>query len=213
MEQVLPTDVVSDIPPQKDLWTNAPGELVWKYEADPKKEELGMTGFSWQVRRLTPGMHDMDPPKPGLQVPYYQASTPYRAVFYTADSAEEALACLLKGFCHLSREGSINPSNPHATGAPIIQHAMHVLSERLLWHLNCRQDHLVMGGYADTPGAVGPSPYAAKRYAGDGPEDATKKKELEDHFVAQMVATVSRDNEIISALGTAIAALARVKDL
>lgn len=207
MEQALPKEIREELPPQEDLWTNAPGELVWQYNADPEKEALGMTGFSWQVRKLTPGIHDTDPPKVGVQVPYFEASTPYRAVFYRADSAEEALACLLKGFSVLSREGALNPNNPTRAGSPPIQHAIHILTERLLQMVEHRQNNLFMSGYASNPAHVGahvPSEVLTAEHF-PGP---TKEDELNE----QMMRAIARDNEIIAALATAVAALARVKD-
>lgn len=204
----LPKEIREELPPQKDLWTDAPGEIVWQYTADPKEEELGMTGFSWQVRKLIPGVHDSDPPKPGMQVPYYQASTPYRAVFYQAESAEAALAALLKGFCLLSREGAINPSAPLRPGVPPIQHAIHILTERLLQMVEHRQDHLFLGGYAENPEHVGATIAATELNAGHFP-GPSKNEELTE----QLMRAVARDNEVISALATAVAALARVKDL
>lgn len=207
MEQALPKEIREELPPQEDLWTNAPGEIVWQYTADPEKEALGMTGFSWQVRKLTPGVHDQDPPKPGLQVPYFQASTPYRAVFYQAETPEMALAALLKGACVLSREGAINPHNPHRAGSPPIQHAIHILTERLLQMVEGRQDHLFMSGYAENPahvGAIAATVLTAEHFPGP-----SKNDELNE----QMMRAIARDNEVISALATAVAALARVKDL
>lgn len=213
MEQVLPTDVAEGIPPQQDLWTNAPGELVWMYEADPEKESLGMTGFSWQVRKCTPGIHDSDPPKPGLQAPYFQASTPYRAVFYQAASAEEALACLLKGMCTLCREGAMNPRAPHRPGAPPIQHAIHILTERLLLMVEQRQDHLVMSGYADNPAHVGAVTISDLTKDGDDQVSKEARDSEQEKLNHQMMQAIARDNEIVSALATAISSLARVKDL
>ncbi len=208
----LPKDVAEGIPPQEDLWTNAPGELVWVYNADPKEEQSGMTGLSWQVRRLIPGVHE--PAVPGLQAPKFEASTPYRASVYRGDTPEEALGYLLKGMALLSREGAINPSSPYYPGAPPIQHAIHFLTERLLCMVERRQNHLVMSGYAEHPAHVGAVIISAS--TGETKEDEQTKKAREAHYEElneQMMRAVARDNEVVSALATAVAALARVKDL
>ncbi len=197
----LPKDIREELPPQEDLWTNAPGELIWRHLADPEQEALGMTGFSWQVRKIVPGVHE--PKSEDSQEPYFQASTPYRAVFYSADTAEDALGCLLKGMCHLSREGAINPSNPLRPGAPPIQHVIHILTERLLQMVEHRQDHLVMSGYTPDPAHISAPELSAEHLKRPAPEELNE----------QLVRAVARDNEVISALATSIAALARVKDL
>lgn len=206
----LPKEVREELPPQEDLWTNAPGELVWQYTADPEKEALGMTGFSWQVRKLTPGVHDQDPPKPGLQVPYYQASTPYRLVFYQAETPEMALAALLKGVCILSRDGAMNPHNPNRAGSPPIQHAITILTERLMQVVESRHDHLFMSGYAENPAHVGAIPIGN---SADDETDPRAQALTAEIMNEQMMRAIARDNEVISALATAVAALARVKDL
>ena len=216
MEQALPKEIREELPPQEDLWTNAPGEVVWQYTADPEKEALGMTGFSWQVRKLTPGVHDQDPPKPGLQVPYFEASTPYRSVFYQAETPEMALAALLKGACVLSREGAINPHNPHRAGSPPIQHAIHILTERLLQMVEHRQDHLFMSGYAESPAHVGSIPLSdlsTDAAAGDDEQSKKSREVTAEQMNHQMLCAIARDNEVIAALATAVSALARVKDL
>lgn len=209
----LPKDVREGIPPQSDLWSNAPGELVLKYEADPKQEALGMTGFSWQVRKLIPG-RDFDMKLGQVNKPHYEASLPYRAIVYQGDTAEEALGNLLKGVCQLSREGAINPSNPFSAGSPPIQHAIHILTERLLLTVERRQDHLLMSGYAENPmhvGALTISGFAAE--GGDDSHSAATRRGEAEQLGEQLLRAVSRDNEIVSALATAIASLARVKDL
>lgn len=215
MEQALPKEIREELPPQGDLWTNAPGEVVWQYTADPEKEALGMTGFSWQVRKLTPGVHDSNPPKAGMQVPYFEASTPYRAVFYQAETPEMALAALLKGACVLSREGAINPHNPHRAGSPPIQHAIHILTERLLQMVEGRHDHLFMSGYAESPAHVGTVPlHEISNEAGGDDEQSKKLREFSaEQMQHQLLQAVARDNEVIAALATAVSALARVKDL
>lgn len=118
----------------------------------------------------------------------FEAATPYRNCVYAGDTPAEAIGCLLLGVAELSRNGSIDPSRPNLSGSPPIQHAIHLLTERLLWQVELRREHLVEYG---SPLGAGPAYHV---------EDDTVK-------------AIARDNEIISALGTSIAALARVKDL
>ena len=113
MEQ-LPKEVAEGIPPQSD-WKDAPGELVWRFEADSEMEHLGLAPFSWQVKKLTAGVHyQPDSPHNNKQRAFYfEASTPYRSCYYVGTTAEEALGALMKGVCLLSREGAINPNFPY----------------------------------------------------------------------------------------------------
>jgi len=197
MEQ---NELVEGMPPQNTSWEDFPGDLVWKYEPDPSLAYTGMYGLAWQVRKLVPGKHFEL--KVGQEaIPCFQASTPYRACFYEGKTAEEALARLLLGFCLLSREGAINPNAPEYPGAPIVQHAIHILTERLLWNVEQRQRHLVMSGYFDNPEGIPKTTLSAEDFP--GPEAMNE----------QAIRAVARDNEVVSTLATAIAALARVKDL
>lgn len=208
MEQ-LPKEVAEGIPPQSD-WKDAPGELVWRFEADSEMEHLGLAPFSWQVKKLTAGVHyPPDSPHNNKQRAFYfEASTPYRSCYYVGTTAEEALGALMKGVCLLSREGAINPNFPYEIGAPIIQHVMHVLSERLLWNVEQRNNHVGMGGFTDiTPVEVPSDAKEAKSLS-----KALQEMQSEEAH-EQMLKAVARDNEVISALATAISALARVKDL
>lgn len=193
----LPQEIREEIPPQEDFWANAPGELVWQFTANPDLEDLGRTGFSWQVRKLTPGKH-FELKMGQVNKPHYEASTPYRAVVYQGATPEEALAALLKGHCLLSREGAINPNSPYEPGSPPIQHAVHILTERLVSAVERRKDHLLMSGYAENPAHVGA---------------LTVNGISDDELNEQLLRSVARDNEVVSSLATAIAALARVKDL
>lgn len=211
----------NDVPPAPESWKDLPGEVVMRFEADPARAQ-DTYGFEWQVKKLEAGKH-YELKEGQTRRDYHEASTPYRMCVYAGESAEEAVAALMKGMSLLSREGAINPSNPHAIGAPPIQHAISILTERLLWAVDQRQNHLVMGGYADSPGNIWPSPYAGARYAADDkqkPEESqdpaaklAARRAQEEAFNEQMVKTVARDNEVVSALATAIAALARVKDI
>ena len=193
----LPREIREEIPPQDDFWHSAPGDIVWQYTADPDLESLGRTGLSWQVRKLVPGKH-FEMKMGQVNKPHFEASSRYRAVVYQGSTPEEALAALLKGHCLLSREGAINPNDPYAQGSPPIQHAVHILTERLVSAVERRKEHLVMGGYAENPAHVGA--LAVNGMSGE---------ELGE----QLLRAVARDNEVVSALATAIAALARVKDL
>ena len=116
----------------------------------------------------------------------YEARAPYRNVVYVGRTPEEALAALLQGFSLLSRDGSLNPEIPYERGAPPVQHAIEVLAARLRWQVDRRREHL-----RQTEEAV-PSTLELRE---------------------RMLAATQQDNEVISALATSIAALARVKDL
>lgn len=116
---------------------------------------------------------------------YYTAETPYRAIVYCGSTPELAIGAMLHGVAELARKGSMNPADPSERGDPPIQHAIHLLTERLLWQVEQRHTHLLWLG--ETPNGGTPKP-----------EDT---------------ANIARDNEVISALATSIAALARVKDL
>jgi hypothetical protein len=121
-------------------------------------------------------------PEPGGAA--YFGVTPYRAIIWTGGSPEEVIASMLHELATLGRSGALNPGAPHGHGSPPIQHAIHFLTERLLWQVQQRREHL---DWADQ---------APESKPGDG-----------------ALAGVARDNEIVAALATSIAALARVKDL
>lgn len=123
-------------------------------------------------------------------VPYFTASTPYRALVATGDTEASALSGLLHWISEISRNGSFNPKYPAECGDPPIQHVLGILSERLQWQIERRHEHL---GKAD------PEPARI--------ED--ESNEIRDAYLAN----VQRDNDIIMAISTSIAALARVKDL
>lgn len=111
----------------------------------------------------------------------YEATTPYRNCVWTGYSQEEAVGAMLKGVAEMARDGSINPARPADLGAPPIQHAIELLTERLMWQSDRRREKVVGGGPL--------SP------------------------VSDYITAIARDNEILAGLATAIAALARVKDL
>lgn len=118
----------------------------------------------------------------------YFASTPYRQVYYHGDTAEEAIGFMLRGMAELGRNGAIDPDEPERPGAPPVQHALTVLVRRLTWQLERRREKLEHAGA--TPG-----------------DDAALMELVNKH------AEFTRDNEIIAGLATAVAALARVKEL
>jgi hypothetical protein len=94
-------------------------------------------------------------------------------------------------------------------GSPPIQHAIHILTERLLQMVERRQDHLFTGGYAENPAHVGAIPIDN---LGD---DEQRRKALEadaEQMTHLTLHAIARDNEVIAALATAVSALARVKD-
>jgi hypothetical protein len=114
---------------------------------------------------------------------YYSGATPYRQAVFMGASVEEVIASMLFGFASLARNGSINPSQPAEPGDPPIQHAMSILTDRLAWQIERRH-----GNIHDAE-----------------PADVVTHGEVTPDTV--------RCGEIIAALGTAIAALARVRDL
>jgi hypothetical protein len=115
---------------------------------------------------------------------HYEARVPYRDITFVGKTFEEAIGAMLKGVALLARDGSFNPAQPQRLGAPPIQHAIELLTERLSWQTERRRKKMPTN-------------------RGDWPVPSDE----------QTVASVARDNDIIAALATAIAALARVKDL
>ena len=95
-----------------------------------------------------------------------------------------ALGSMMRGFSQLARSGALDPKDPNKRGATPIQHVLEILSERLTWQMEQRRDSLSQ---------VDPL------FPAEGD--------------SQWISHVAKDNEIISALATSIAALARVKDL
>jgi hypothetical protein len=176
-----------------------PGETVLSHIHD---EDVSKKGFEFVVKKVAAGVDTVIDPKEAHLLPHgkvhFAAMAPYRACVWTGETPEEALGCMLNGYADLARRGSIDPSNPTAKGSPPIQHAIHTLTERLLWQVERRKEHLGM----------------IEEYSPEGLRS-------EDHpncsdnvrYYNQAQADVSRDNEIISAMATSIAALARVKDL
>lgn len=162
-----------------------PGEVVVENIHEETRDD---NSFEFTLRKITAGVDTRIDPKEAHLIEYgavhYSATTPYRAVVWTGDTPGAALGNMLRGFSELSRSGALDPKDPNKKGATPIQHVLEILSERLTWQMEQRRSNL---GQVDP---IFPS-------EGD----------------AQWISHVAKDNEIISALATSIAALARVKDL
>lgn len=140
---------------------------------------------------LSYGVNKYTPPADDSGVKYaevYQAWTPFRNITYVGTTREEAISAMLFGVAELARNGSFNPNDPMAKGSPPLQHAMEVLQARLEWHLARRKEYVDQ--YYEATGTSVPESNP-NLFAGEG----------------------GKNNEAIISLGTAIAALARVKDL
>jgi hypothetical protein len=125
--------------------------------------------------------------------------TPYRSsIMYAGDTVEEVVGSMLYDMARLARSGSLNPERPEDKGSPPIQHVVQVLSERLLWQVERRKEHLEGAGEGSH----------LREFESQEERDREKER-----FEEMALKEVSRDNEIISALATSISALARVKDL
>lgn len=125
----------------------------------------------------------------GTSAAMYEAWTPYRMVTYDGTTREEAIASLLFGVADLARQGAFNPHDAMAKGSPPLQHTMEILQERLNWHMAQRKDCI---------------------------ETTTTQNDENGQVMRAdevLMSTAGRHNEAIISLGTAIAALARVKDL
>lgn len=130
----------------------------------------------------------------------YEASIPSRAIVWTDGTdgpkgMERAIGAMLYGVAKLAREGSLDPDAPDRKGAPPIQHVMAILSERLAWHIERRREYGEM--LMTDPGVH----RAIDSKGPVAPEDLGASSQ------------VTRHSEIIAALGTAVSALARIKDL
>ncbi len=109
-----------------------------------------------------------------------------RACGFDGATEHEAIANLVQGAAELARAGHIDPRNPKAPGVPPLQHVLTLLQEKLAWHVEQRGAHIRLGGPND--------PFQLK-------PEALKNDQWQRH------------NEVISGLATAVAALARVKEL
>ena len=162
-----------------------PGEVIVENIHEETRDD---NSLEFTLRKITAGVDTrIDPQEAHLLAHgavHYSATTPYRAVAWTGDTPGMALGSMMRGLSELARSGSIDPKDPNKRGATPIQHVLEILSERLTWQMERRRDSL------SQVDPISPS-------EGD----------------AQWITHVAKDNEIISALATSIAALARVKDL
>ena len=117
----------------------------------------------------------------------YHVRIPYRALVWIGDTPELAIGSMLRGVAKLARDGSMDPDYPSKPGEPAIQHAISVLTEELSRHVSSRRDMI-----ADEP----------FKLASQGASSDLASKPA-----------FSRRNELVSGIATAIAALARVKEL
>lgn len=119
----------------------------------------------------------------------FEAEVPYRQITWGGATEAEAVGAMLHGVAELARRGSIHADHPERPGVTPIQHAMTILSEHLDWHVERRREQI----------------------------DHTNRKQNEtpDSHDVELPNNprLNRLNEIISGLATAIAALARVKEL
>lgn len=162
-----------------------PGEVVVE---NIHEETPSDNSFEFTLRKITAGVDtQIDPKEAHLVNPgatHYAATTPYRSITWVGSTPGTALGAMLRGFSELSRSGALNPKDPNQQGATPIQHVLEILSERLTWQMERRRDSL-------------------------GQVDPLVPTEADTQWISR----VAKDNEIISALATSIAALARVKDL
>lgn len=141
--------------------------------------------LSYGVRKSTPAADES-----GVKyAPVFEAFTPFRQVTYVGTTREEAIASMLFGVADLARQGAFNPHEAMAKGSPPLQHVIEVLQERLAWHVAQRKECIeTITTQSDENGEV------------------MRPDEV-------LMGSAGRHNEAVISLGTAIAALARVKDL
>lgn len=138
------------------------------------------------VNRIGGGEDATGAPDPSADV--FEAWTPYRGISYLASTLGGAVATMLHDTAKMARGGAVHPDRPEDRGAPPIQHAISLLSERLQYEVE-RRAEAVRDIQTNDP---------------DGVQLGTKT-----------IKTVSaeRHSQLIAALGTALAALGRVNDL
>jgi hypothetical protein len=113
----------------------------------------------------------------------FEASIPYRQIVWLGNTEREAIGSMMRGIAQLARDGSLNPDCPSRTGSPPVQFALDVLTEELGRAVELRREDAV-----DASASLGqPALLATPDFA--------------------------RRNEVVSGIATAIAALARVKEL
>lgn len=114
----------------------------------------------------------------------WEAAFEQRRVVFDGASPDEAIAAMLHGVAKLAHSGAMHPDRPERMGSTAIQHAINVLTDRLAETTRLRE--------------------------------AAIEEVRQDHdqgFAIELTATpVNKLNQVIAALGTAIAALGRIND-
>lgn len=70
----------------------------------------------------------------------YVSSVPYRQVECEGATEKDAIGNLIEMVADLAYTGKIDPSDPGRVGCHPIQHVLNVLTDRLTWELDRRQD-------------------------------------------------------------------------
>lgn len=126
----------------------------------------------------------------------FTASLPFReGVEFKGATRDEAIGNLIRGYAELAWEGFVNPYAPHRRGVPAIQHVLEILVTRLEFEAGLRRSD-----WQENVLTVENVAAAQERQttAGGAWLDTPQFK---------------RRNDVISGIATAIAALARVKEL
>lgn len=124
----------------------------------------------------------------------FEARLPFRAVVADEATRDEAIGALVHCYAELAWKGSINPHYPYRVGSPPIQHVLEILQDALQFTVELRRDN-----------------WEENVLAGENTAAAREQKTTAGG--AWVDTQFNRRNEVISGLGTAIAALARVKEL
>lgn len=177
---------VDPIPRHNHQIIGWPGETVLD---NIHEETPGDVSFEFVLKKVTAGVDTKIDPKEAHLLEhgkvFYSAVTPYRSCIWHADTPGAAIGSMIRGMAELARSGALDPNKPNRKGSTTIQHVLEILSEKLAWQLEQRHTSL-----AEV-------------------DDTFHDRKTNDAYLNN----VARDNEIIAALGTSIAALARVKDL
>lgn len=172
----------------RDAYENMPGKAVLKFGGRPYYGSK-CTAFEFTVRELTKDHFTYEPRPDELG---YQGSTPYRQIVYHGQTPEEVIGAMLHDMAELAWRGHLNPGDPEQKGAPPLQHVMQILSYSLEWHIERRKEQIEVDNSRNPDGVPAPDP---------------------NDMRLPTSPRLNRLNEIISGLGTAIAALARIKEL
>lgn len=154
---------------------------------------------------IDPRIHNQSRPDPGNwtleikasagahETQRFFASLPFRDVVGEGATVEEAAGDLLRAYARLAYYGSLDPEAPNDVGAPPLQHVMNILQrllqKRLLQRFEDWRDRSI-----DAHAEAG------------FPEATAGSNWTKDPIFA-------RTNEVLSGIATAIAALARIKEL